>query len=1004
MNHLLKPFITRPVLTSALSLFILLLGIFAICAMPIRYLPQINQEMINIHIAYPGADNAAMKSFVTTKIQNALVGIEGIDYITSSSAMGYADIKLYLTTEAKADILLSIVRGKISSIESELPDTIKPPVVSENNIDQRPMLILSFTSHIIDRVAVADYLRRVIVPQIESISGIAQAEVWGDQYAMQIYLDPTLLMAYHLVPQDVFNALKAQNMLTASGASDGKWFDYQLTVNSDLHTEEEFNQMVIQSKNKVPIYLHDVGYAKKAAADDQFMVYYNNQPATFIGVQILPRANPLSVVKKVLTILPQLTKNMPADLMAHVVLNRTVYIQQALYEVSKALLESILIVFFVVAFFLGHIKAALIPLVTIPISLLGVCFFMQSMHYSINTITLLAMVLAVSLVVDDAIVLVEQCMRHMPVDHSIVNTVWIATQELAMPIIAMTLTLTAVYLPIGFTGGLIGQLFAEFALTLAGSVVISGILALTLSPMMVAHCLNSHRAEKNALHEWSEACMTYLSRCYRYYLLWAVKNKKCLLCFWFALLCLVGLLYYIVPKELVPQESMNFLLVSGEAPTHANRSYLMYYATQAQKIYTQVQGMAAAVILAPDERYVAYLILSDYSGNAMQLMHWLQKKLSDVTGLTLHVIAPPAFINAGPAVQFVLQGNEDYQTLYHYAKQIESAARSTGLFSYLADDLQYTEPQAVINVDRLALAALNIPMASVANAISVSMSQHAVQSFSHADQSDDVLIKMLMPHPENLLDLPIQVTDQIKIPLSSVAKINYRVVPKILNQFQKINSVTINGEMQHGVMLSQGLSALQHIAALTLPKTLSVDYAGATRQFYQEAHRMLWIFLLAGLIIFLILSMQFDSYRDAWIILLGSVPMALFSALLPLWFGVTSLNIYTEIGLLTLIGLISKHGILIVRFANEIKVKQQIDAQSAVMAGALLRLRPILMTSAAVLLAALPLIFSSIASLHAIGWVLFFGMGFGTCLTLFLLPVVYIFFNVRCHNQVATIG
>lgn len=991
MQILINQFITRPVLTSALSFLILLLGIWGIYQMPIRYLPQINQSIISLHIDYPGAEGKMVKNFVTDKIQNALVGIEGINYMTASSTTGSAEIILYLTAEAKADILLSIIRGKISAVEADLPAEVKPPVITENNVDHRPMLILGFTSHILDRVVVANYLRQVIAPRIESIAGVAQAEVWGDQYVVQIYLDPAALMAYHLVPQDVFNALKTENVLTSAGSSQGKFFDYTISAHTTLHSEEEFNHLRIKTINSVPIYLHDVGYAKMGAADDQFMVYYNQQPATFIGVQILPHANPLTVIKSVLTQLPQWSHAMPADLTVHTVFNRTQYIYAALRKVTDTLLESIVIVFIVMIIFLGNLKAALIPLFTIPLSLLGVCFFMSSLGYSLNTMTLLAMVLAVSLVVDDAIVLIEQCMRYLSPQLPATQTTLAATSALVSPIIAMTLTLAAIYLPIGFTSGLIGQLFTEFAFTLAGSVFISGLLALTLAPMLAAHWLRADNLPTNTVR-W----MNVLKQGYQLGLHKVLPYKKTLLFFWLGILCILVIFCYTTPKELAPHESMGYLMVTGEVPTQANRNYLMHYAVQAQNIYQQIPSLHSAVILSPDERYLAYLMLPEGFRNSHALLQYIQEKLADLVGITLHVIAPPALINTGPALQFVLQGNVDYQMLYHLSKQIEAQALRTSLFSYLTDDLHYTQPQATIEIDHTALAAMNISIASIANAVSIFMSHHAVQAVSINDQAYDVLIKMLAPYPESVLNIPVQTAGQISIPLSSVARIRYEIVPQAYNQFQKMNSVTISGELNNQISMSEGLSVLQHIAAPLLPKNVVVNYAGNTRQFLEEACRMLWIFLLALLIIFLVLSMQFESYRDAWIILLGSVPMALFSAFVPLQLGCGSLNIYTEIGLLTLVGLISKHGILITRCANEIKIKKKLTAHAAVVEAAAIRLRPILMTSSAILLASLPLIFAQGAgaeSLHAIGMVIAFGIGFGTLLTLFLLPAIYIFFN-----------
>jgi len=998
---LIEKFIHRPVLTTALSIFILLLGLFGLITMPLRFLPEMEQAVIDIQTTYSGADTQTVKGFVTTKIQNAIVGVDGIDYLSSSSATGVSHIKIYLLPGKNADVALTNIIEKVNSIRGDLPREVDTPVISKQNADNRPILILGFSSEKLKRADAADYLRRVIAPQLEAIEGVSQIQVWGDPYVMQIWLNPDALTAYHLSPQDVVNALRSQNVLASPGKTQGKYFNYTLNATTALHTAEEFNQLVIKVVNNVPIYLKDVGEARTGERDEDFMVYYNAKPTTMLGVSTLPTSNPITVVNAILKNLPRITQNMPSDLSMHVVLNRTLFINNSLHEVIKTLIESMIIVIIVLFLFLGNIRAALIPAITIPLSLIGVCFLMSILGYSINTITLLAMVLAVGLVVDDAIVVVENIVRHLSATAIPIQSTIIATRELVVPVIAMTITLAAVYLPIGFTSGLIGQLFKEFSFTLAGSVIISGLIALTLSPMMGARFIRAEQ-QPQFFSRWIEKIMYACQEYYRRLLIILFKYKKWMMLAWLLVVIAAVIFYVKTPSELAPTENQGFLLVVGEAPASANRAYLEQYAAAAHQIFQQNKTVDDyATVLSPDEGYTSYLISQRQTKQQPSLlaqMKPLQIALENVTGLSLRTIAPSIFGGGGPPIQFVLQSTENYKDLYYMAKLIEEKAMQSGMFMYLFDNLNYSKPEASIVVDSNAAAAANVSMENIASALSSLMSNRQVQQFSANDQSYDVVIKTLPQYqlnPEDLQTISVPTNHQSVVPLSSVASLRYHVMPTAMNQFQKMNSVTIMGNVLPGRTISEGLKILNQLAAENLPKQMTMDYAGSSRQFLQEGNRMLTIFVLAMLVIFLILSMQFESYRDSLIILLGSVPMALFAALLPLKYGLGSINIYTQIGLLTLVGLISKHGILITRFANEIRAEKKLDKEAAVIEAAILRFRPILMTTAAILFGALPLINASGAgseSRYAIGMVIGFGMGIGTLLTLLLLPVLYTVF------------
>lgn len=999
MKSLIEKFIQRSVLTSALSIFILMLGLFGLMKLPLRFLPKMDQALIGITTVYPGANSQVVKSFVTSKIQNAIIGVEGVDYITSTSATGVSDIKVYLLPGTNSDITSLHLMEKISSIQHEMPQEVKTPVISKQSTDNQPILILGFSSKALSRTEVADYLRRVVRPQIESVDGVSQANVWGDQYVMQIWLNPRALTAYHLSPQDVIRALKQQNVLASPGKTQGHYFNYTLNATTALHSTQEFNQLVIKVINHVPIYLKDIGEARLGGRSNDFSVYYNHEPTTMLGVLTLPSSNPLTVVADLLKKLPQIRKGLPADLSMHIVLNRTDFIRSSIHEVIKTLIESVLIVIAVIFLFLGNIRAALIPAITIPLSLIGICFFMHLFGHSINTITLLAMVLGVGLVVDDAIVVVENCVKHLNDKMTAIQSTIIASQELVIPVIAMTLTLAAVYIPIGLTGGLIGQLFNEFAFTLAGSVVISGLLALTISPMMGARLINISQ-QRQPFAEAVERIVAYFERLYRTLLNWVFRHKYYMVGMWVMIMILTSVLYVFTPSELAPTENQGFLLALGNAPANANLSYLEHYAFKAHQIYKQFKEIDDyATILSASDGFTGFIISRDPSKRFLNLTKPLQQALSTIPGLDFHLIAPSILASSGPPIQFVIASTEDEKHLYRLAKMIEAKAMQSGVFMYLYDDLNYSNPEANFVIDSKQAAALNVSMSDIAMTLSSLMSNQQVQQYSANDQSYDVVVKTLTPYqlnPEDLQMISVPTANGTTVPLVSVGKLNYTIAPTALHQFQKMNSVMIMGAVLPGQSISQGLSTLSKLANAHFSKNVNVDYAGTSRQFLQEGHRMLIIFSLAIMVIFLVLSMQFESYRDSLIILLGSVPMALFAALLPLKYGLGSINIYTQIGMLTLVGLISKHGILITRFANEIKAREGIDNQSAVIEAAILRLRPILMTTAAIVFGALPLVYAEgagSASRYAMGIVISFGISLGTLFTLMLLPVIYTVFS-----------
>jgi multidrug efflux pump len=992
MDAFIKIFIERPVMTTCLCLFLLFMGVASIFQMPLRLMPEINQARVDITTTLPGASPEVIQSFVTSKIQNQIVGIKGLDYVTSKSSNGVSMVTVYLAPDASIEQAVADITQKTNGILDNLPVGTKPPIVSKSSIEDTSLLMFSFTSSTRSIVDITDYLNRVLVPQFESMNGVQSANVFSSgRYAMRIALNPFLLRARGLTAEDVIAALQNQNVIASPGVTHGNTVNYGVTTNTNLSSADEFNHMTIKTINGYAIKLQDVGSASLGPEDNAVMVQVNGEDAALLGIQNIAESNPLNVAKRVLQNWEGMKAHVPADIQAHLVLNLSVFTSQSLHEVFKTIFETLLIVVLTLYAFLKNHRAVLIPVVTIPLSLIGVCFVMNIVGGSLNTITLLAMVLAIGLVVDDAIVVVENVVRYLEKGASPMDATLSAMQELLLPIIAMTLTLAAVFLPIGFSGGLTGEVFKEFAWTLAMSVVISGILAFTLTPMMCAKFLkNTGRAEVLWFERLKEKYMQMLNKVF--------THPRAVFWVWVGVIVSVAILYEVTPSELLPKEDQGYLTVFGAPPGNANRSYVAKYARNASAVYQSFPGIKDTVGIIGDTFYQAYLIMNTETKNpVLPLVAPLQDALSKVTGLNLYVNVPETIPSGGSPIGFVLTAPVSYKDLSTYAKAIEKTAMATHQFQYVSDDLNFTSPQALIQVDPTHLDANHVSRKAVADALSDVMSNAVVQQFNWQGRSYDVVVKSenaYQQSPDDLQTIPVATDSGGIVPLSAVADLSYSVVPTALNQFNKVNSVTLNGAMAPGVSLSQGINILNQIAAKILPPEVMHDYAGGMRQYLAEGHRLLFIFACAFLIIYLVLCMQFESYRDGFTILAGSVPFALFGALTLLKLGVGELNIYSQIGLLTLIGLVSKHGILIVKFAGEIKARTHASNEIAVKEAAILRLRPILMTTAAIVFGALPLVFASgpgSQGRHAMGDVIFFGMLLGTVFTLFFVPVLYTF-------------
>jgi multidrug efflux pump len=992
-------FIKRPVFSVSLAALLMFAGLFGYAYLPLRLFPKIEIPMINISVDYPGASSATMEGFVTNTIENALTGINGINYMTSSSSQGHVDIIVYMNIGTNADLALMNVMQKVAGVGGQLPQGIDEPIISKAESDDNPVLLLAFTSDQLSRSQISDYLNRAVKPQLEAIDGVANAQVLGGQYAMRLWLNPKAMAAYGLTMQDVIGSLNNQNVQSTVGSIDGKT-QQNITLNSELDTAESFNQLVIKQSGDSVIHLSDIGEAKLGDETNKINAFYNGKPAVMVFVKPEAGANPLAAVDSIEKILPNIKQQLPNGLSLNTVVNAATYIRASINEVMKTMLEAIVVVVLVIFLFLGDLRSVLIPLVTIPLSLIGVCFFLMLMGYSINLLTLLAMVIAIGLVVDDAIVVMENIHRYIEQGYSILQAALIGTREIAFSVISMTLTLAVICIPIAFSSGITGKLFSEFAWTLAGTVILSGVIALTLSPMMCAMVMRDRQSESNFMH-LIERVFETLKNTYLICLKKVFQYKRVIIVLWLVSLGACVYFYQSTPQELSPKEDEGFLQVIATVPDSSNTQFLADNSAKLDAIYRSIPEIQSAIYIngIPSEHQVlSFVRLIPWDKrklSSLALQPLLQAKLNQIAGLQSVAVVPSVLPGTqGFPVQFVIKSMDDYKALYGASEQLMQAARQSGLFLFVDDDLNYDQPVLKMTIDRDAATAMGVNVGDITQTLATALNENKVQYFNLSGRSYQVIPQIYESdrlNPDQLNQLNVRAQNNTLVPLSALISMKTVTEPASLNQFQKFNSVTISAVMTPGHTLSEGLNFLNKTTNKLLPKTMHADYAGNSRQFVQEGHHMLWLFLSAFVMIFIVLAMQFESFKDPLIILLGSLPMALMAALLPLKFGFATINIYTQIGLLTLAGLVSKHGILLTKFANNEQLKGR-SKYRAIMQAASIRFRPILMTTLAIVFGVLPLVFAGGAgaiSRFDIGIVIVVGMFFGTLFTLFVVPILY---------------
>ena len=993
-------FIKRPVLATVISLLIFLFGLNSIFKMSIRQFPYMENTVITITTSYPGADPQIMAGFITTPLESAVASSEGIDYITSENTQGISKISLTLKLNANAQIAFTDVMSKVQETINQLPPEAQLPTIVKSSDSSTSLMYIGLNSEGISPQQITDYATRVIQPELETISGIAKVEIFGGQkYAMRFFMDPHKMAALNVTPEDVSTVLSNNNYLTSSGNTKSEYVSILINSKTNLNTQKEFEDLIVRSDQHAIIRLRDIGKVTLGAEDYNSSVTFNGQKAIFLGITPTPSANPLTVIKDVRKIFPRLQRQFPPALKGTIVYDATDYIRTSIKEVIHTILEAMLIVILVIYLFLGSIRSVLIPIVTIPLSLIGVCTLMLFLGYSINLLTLLAFVLAIGLVVDDAIVVVENIHRHIERGLTPFQAALTGAKEIATPIIAMTITLAAVYAPIGFMGGLTGALFKEFAFTLACAVLISGVIALTLSPMMSSLILQNNTNDSK-LTIFMDKLFESLKKNYINALELVLSVRHIVLYFAIGVLCILPYLYLNTAKETAPEEDQGLFYITSTAPQYATLDYIEAYTKELDKIYLNFPETEYSFIINRSSP-ISGLVLKPWDKRTTKqfdIKKPLQNKLDQITGLKSFAIIPPSLPGGGQGtpIQFVIKTTNDYHSLFELSNQLLKRAQSSGLFMYTNNSLKYNQPQFDLEINHSKASDLGLDLKTIGKSIASALSGNYVNFFDLQGRSYKVIPELSRQFKLNISQINqiyLKTKTGMMVSLATVAHPVEKIQPNALTHFQQLNSATIQAIMMPGTTLGDGLKYLQSQADEILPKGFTYDYAGQSRQFMQENNSLVLAFFFAIIVIFLVLSAQYESFRDPLIILI-SVPMSICGALIPLNLGAASINIYTQVGLITLIGLISKHGILIVDFANNLQINKNLNKLQAITQSAAARLRPILMTTAAMVFGVIPLLIASGAgavSRFDIGLVISSGLLIGTCFTLFVVPTMYLY-------------
>ncbi len=996
-------FIRRPVLATTVSLLILVLGLRAVFMLPILQYPRTENAVVTVSTVYYGADADIVAGFITTPLENAIAQANGIDYITSSSHSGTSSITANLRLNHNSNNALSEITNKVNSVINQLPPQAQKPVISMSIGQTIPAMFIGFRSTSLSRGGISDYLLRVVQPRLQAVEGVQTAAILGAQnLALRAWLDPQKLAAHGLTASHISAALSKNHVISGLGMTKGQMVQVNLSASTDLRSLDEFREMIVKEEGGAILRLKDVANVTLGSDSYEERVAFDGKDAVYISIEIAPTANLLDVIGRIRAVFPSVQAELPTGLEGEIIYDSTKFVNSAINEVVWTLGEAVLIVTLVIFLFLGSPRSVFIPTVAIPLSLIGAFTMMMLFGFSINLLTLLALVLAIGLVVDDAIIVVENVDRHMEEGLSPLDAAIKSAHELAAPILTMTIVLVAVYLPIGFQTGLTGALFTEFAFTLVGAVTVSTIVALTLSPMLCAKFLKPHRHESTVWHEelvdWLEVKFERLRQRYERVLDRSFNYLPVTVVFSVIVLGSTYFLYTTSRAELAPQEDQGVVMAFASAAPNATLEQRLLYSREAHKMlssYPETEHVFQRDFVGQSFYGMVLKPWSERSRTSNDLQPLLQKDISRLAGLKVVALQPPSLPGArGLPVQFIIKTTEGYDRLQQVSDAFLKAALDSGSFMFLDTDLKFDLPEATVKIDRDKAAQMGLSMSDIGGALSSMLGGGYANYFSFSGRSYKVIPQVEQKsrlNSDQLKDYYVTTSSGDSVPLSTIATVTTKAVPQTLNHFQQMNASTISGMMFPGVGLGDALATLNAVAQTSLPQGYSVEYAGQARQFMQERSGFVMTFLFALVIVYLVLSAQFESFRDPITILI-SVPMAIAGALLFISVGVhgASINIYTQVGLVTLMGLISKHGILIAEFANKLMLQGMSKRQAIVHASGV-RLRPILMTTAAMVLGVMPLVFATGAgavSRFNMGLVIAAGLAIGTLFTLFVHPAV----------------
>jgi multidrug efflux pump len=997
-------FVKRPVLAIVVNLVILIAGLQAIRALSVRQYPRSDIAVVRVSTVYVGANADLVRGFITTPLERVIASADGIDYMDSSSAQSLSTILVHLNLNYDTNDALTQIQAKVAQVRNDLPPEAEAPVIELEMADnQFAALYLSFSSPNLDQNQITDYLTRVVQPKLSAVTGVQRADILGERtFAMRIWLKPEVMAARGISPAELREALARNNYLSAIGRTKGSMVSVNLVANTDLRTPEEFRQLVVKEQNGVVVRLGEIADVVLGAENYEEDVRFNGETAVFMGLWVLPTANALEVIQRVRTEVPGIEAQLPAGMKIGVPYDATKYIEDSINEVLRTLTETLFIVILVIFLFLGSFRAVIIPVVAIPISLIGAVFLMLAAGFTINLLTLLAIVLAVGLVVDDAIVMVENVERHLQAGLAPFDAAITAARELVGPIIAMTITLAAVYAPVGIQGGLTGALFREFAFTLAGAVIVSGVVALTLAPMMGAKLLRAGDSERG-FAGWINRRFDGVRRAYARMLTSTLAYRPVVLVLWAIVVALTVPFYLFSQSELAPAEDQGVVFSIIQAAPNATIDQTTLFTQKVHDVYRALpEAESIFQITSPAGGFGGFVAKpwSERSKTTQQLLLEVAGPLSQVPGIRAIPLTPPPLPGGGDfPVDLVIASPASPERLAEVAQQLVGKAFASGMFLFADSDLKYDQPQTEVVFDRDKLRSQGVDLRQAGQDLSTLLGGNYVNRFSIQGRSYKVIPqvkRMDRLTADQLSGMYVSGSgptgsDNALVPLSTFAGLKTTAQPRDLKKFQQLNAVRIQGVIPPGVPLDAALSFLETEAKALLPAGATIDHAGESRQLRKEGSRFLGTFLLSAVLIYLVLAAQFESFRDPFIILAGSVPLAVAGALLFSFLGFTSLNIYSQVGLITLVGLVSKNGILIVEFANHLQ-EQGATKLQAILDASATRLRPILMTTAATVVGHFPLVIATgpgAGARNSIGVMLVSGMIIGTVFTLFVVPSIY---------------